>query len=120
MLTEKQQQAVSTFLFNAGHAHPRFMGDNVIYRDQTRGYHATDKMVSVSAILELVEDKGLYALNKLNIRLIMLQLDPNRAIWQYWDHWDSLPDHVYEMSEWSNSLPKLFQVAADDHFWKGL
>lgn len=117
MLTEKQQQQVSTFLFNAGHAHPRFMGKHVIYRDQTRGFHATDKMVEASAILELVEDKTLYGINKLNLRLVMLQLDPNKVIWQFWDQWDALPDHVYEMSDWTNALPKLFQLAKDDHFW---
>ena len=116
MLTTNQKQQISAVLYNAGHANVQFVGKHVIYRDQTKGARAMDKMIDPQTILEFVDGKSLYSLDKFIIRLIMLQVDPSKEIWPYWGDWITLPDQVYEMTHWTNNPATLLQLAKDSVF----
>lgn len=116
MLTHKDKQLVAAFLFNAGHANVQFVGKHVIYRDQTKGQRATDKLLDPQPILDLVMGKSLDAINKFNIRLIMMQIDPTCEVWQLWPSWTSLPDQVYENTSWTNEPGQLIKIAQENVF----
>lgn len=116
MLNSNDKQLVSIFLFNAGHANVRFVGKHVVYRDQTKGFLAMDKLIDPESILKYVRELSLHAMDKLMVRLVMLQVDPSKEVWPRWNEWDNLPDQVYEMSHWSNNPTKLLQLLEDDIF----
>ena len=118
MLNDKEQQLVSAFFYNAGHANVRFMGKHVIYRDQTKGQHAVDKLMVAEDIMNVIGDQSLESMAKLSIRLIMLQVDPKKETWSFWGDWTSLPDQVFERSDWTNSPTKLLEIAKEDSVWK--
>lgn len=115
MLTTEQKQKVSAFLFNAGHSQVRFVGKHIVYRDQTKGQLALDKLIESDVILKHVENHSLPALDRLFVYTVMRQIDPTRMIWR-WDDWSSLPDQVYENSSWTNNPTKLLEILEDNVF----
>lgn len=65
MLSDKDQQNVAAFIFGCGHANVRFKDNLVIYRDQTRGFFAQDKVMDTAPILEVVKGKSLAQIEKM-------------------------------------------------------
>lgn len=102
-LTETEQQKISAFLFYSGHANPRFVGKFVIYRDQTRGLLAQDRMIEYQPILEFVKDKSLVQIDKAIFNAAMHQTRDEFA--------------VAELAGWKNDIPTILELSKLPPVW---
>lgn len=102
MLSELEQGKVACFLFEAGHANPRFMGKYVIYRDQTRGSTAMDKLIESESILEHVR-----YLSRANIERLVKRLNVAQV---------TNESELTELDHYTNNPAKLLELAKDDVF----
>lgn len=106
MYTEYQQEKICAFLFETGHANPRFVGKRVVYRDQTRGQHAMDKILDPQPILDIVEHMSLLDIERLVKRAAFAQVGVTYSTFALYNIDNSGNP---EPENWSNNLTVLLQ-----------